>query len=108
MTSASASADDGQAVFSHRMDGDPFQPWCDEASWYPDTARENSLKLLLHLAPYSDLLLVTGESGVGKSLFIKKFIAGAGDAWRMLFLPGGPALDDATLLHSLDQEFSVR
>jgi len=113
MISASASADDsgadgGKAAPSHRMAGDPFQSWCDESAWYPDPTRENSLKLLLHLAPYSDLLLVTGESGSGKSLFIKKFIAGAGDTWRVLSLPGGPALDDISLLESLDQELSVR
>lgn len=108
MTSASASADGGRAALPYRLAGDPFQPWCDENAWYPDPARENSLKLLLHLAPYSDLLLVTGASGSGKSLFIKKFLAEAGDAWRILCLPGGLALDDIALLEALDQELSVR
>lgn len=114
MSSGSASTDDfaqvpGQGALRHRTaGGDPFQSWCDESAWYPDPARENSLKLLLHLAPYSDLLLVTGDEGSGRSLFLSKFVASAGDTWRILALPGGPALDDAMLLESLDQELSVR
>lgn len=109
MSSGSASADDpGQGALRHRTAGDPFQSWCDESAWYPDPARENSLKLLLHLAPYSDLLLVTGDEGSGRSLFLSKFVASAGDTWRILALPGGPALDELMLLESLDQELSVR
>lgn len=109
MSSGSASADDpAQGALRHHTAGDPFQSWCDESAWYPDPVRENSLKLLLHLAPYSDLLLVTGDEGSGRSLFLSRFVASAGDTWRILALPGGPVLDDAMLLESLDQELSVR
>lgn len=102
-----ASAPDFQ---SSRTDqpGDPFQAYCEAPAYYPEAAREQALKLLVHLAPYSDLLVVTGAEGAGKSLLLQRFLAGAGETWRVLSLRGGPAFDDVALIDELDREFSIR
>src|SRR5690606_31988159 len=87
---------------------DPFRKHCDEHSYFSDAAREKRLNLLLHLAPYSDLLLVTGEPGSGKSAFAGRFLAGAADTWRVLVVQGGPDTTDVVSLDYLAQERSVR
>ncbi len=105
MTSTPVTADSPQHGGAR---SDPFPAYCDEYGYYADAAREKRLNLLLHLAPYSDLLLVTGEEGSGKTTFIRRFLAAAGDGWRILTLQGNVALGDAGLLAALDRELSVR
>ncbi|MDR2876665.1 MAG: AAA family ATPase, partial [Chromatiales bacterium] len=87
---------------------DPFQTYCEAAAYFPEVAREQALKLLAHLAPYSDLLLVTGVEGVGKSLFLSRFALEAAETWRVLSLRGGPAFDNVALIEELERAFSVR
>lgn len=107
LDSTAASAQDVETPRADRP-ADPFQAYCEESAYYPEAAREQALKLLVHLAPYSDVVLVTGAEGSGKSLFLQRFLAAAGETWRVLSLRGGPALDDIALVDALDHEFSVR
>lgn len=87
---------------------DPFGSACDARAFYVDAARDKTLNLLLHLAPYSDLLLLTGERGSGKSAMCARFVERAADTWRVFLIKGGPAMDETALLDAMDSELAVR
>lgn len=87
---------------------DPFQSTWRQEYWYNEAVREKRLNLLLHLAPYSAALLVTGDEGSGKTTLLHQFLARAHDTWRICSVQGAPDIDHLTLLDVLDQELSLR
>lgn len=61
--------------------------------FYNEPQRAQCLNFLLHLAPYSnDLLLVCGEKGSGKTTLIKQFLSKASAAWEVCIVELQPNL----------------
>lgn len=54
--------------------------------YYAGAEGQQRLDLLLHLAPYSVLLLVVGEPGVGKTALMRQFVVRANETWRIAAL----------------------
>lgn len=50
--------------------------------FYSDANREQRLDLMQHLAPYSEVLVVIGAPGAGKTMLLRQFVARAGETWR--------------------------
>jgi len=61
---------------------EPFSPVNDEDFFYAETLRAKCLKFLLHLAPYSDALLLTGGRGSGKTSRSLPSLAPPGESVR--------------------------
>lgn len=69
-------------------------------------SRSQRLNLLLHLAPYSDVLLVTGEAGIGKTSLLHQFLLKVDPSWRVCALTAGPKVNNEVLYQSLMREFA--
>jgi septal ring-binding cell division protein DamX/type II secretory pathway predicted ATPase ExeA len=87
---------------------DPFEPRYDEACYFDEAVRAKRLNLLFHLIPYSDVLLVTGEAGSGKTAVLLRLLAGANDSWRICRLQATAEIDGAQLFDILTRDFSLR
>lgn len=72
------------AYLSHfRLREAPFANG-DERYFYADPERTQTLNMLLHLAQYSEeLLVVTGPEGSGKSKLLDQFLARADEGWKV-------------------------
>lgn len=86
---------------------DPFEASWRQEFWYHEKLREKWLILLLHLAPYSAALLLTGEAGSGKTTLLHQFLARVNDTWRICQIQGAPDIDHAEILDTLDKELSL-
>jgi len=72
------------------------EPFADSPSGhflYIGTDGEQRLDLMHHLAPYSPLLVVIGELGVGKTSLLHQFTARAKDNWRTIEVTARPDMD---------------
>jgi general secretion pathway protein A len=87
---------------------DPFRNDAGTAFYFDEAVRVKRLNLLFHLVPYSDVLLVTGEAGSGKSCVLRRLLASAPGSWRVCCLQATATLDDAQLVEMLQKEFSLR
>jgi len=87
---------------------DPFQTPCDDACYFDEAVRAKRLNLLFHLIPYSDVLLVTGGAGSGKTTVLHRLLAGANDSWRVCRLQATAEIGGARLLDLLYREFLLR
>lgn len=67
------------------LTSEPFAGGSDDPSFfYADANREQRLDLMQHLAPYSEVLLVIGAPGSGKTMLLRQFAARAGETWRVV------------------------
>jgi type II secretory pathway predicted ATPase ExeA/septal ring-binding cell division protein DamX len=87
---------------------DPFHTRYDDACYFDEAVRAKRLNLLFHLIPYSDVLLVTGESGSGKTCVLRRLLAGANDGWRICRVQATAEIDGARLLEIVYKEYSLR
>lgn len=87
---------------------DPFRGQLDDTFYFDEAVREKRLNLLLHLAPYSDIVLVTGELGSGKTCMLQRLLARVGDSWRVCSLQATAEIGGERLLEILQKEFSLR
>ncbi len=72
------------------------EPFADTPSghfFYIGTDSEQRLDLMHHLAPYSPLLVVIGEPGIGKTALLQQFTARAKDNWRTIVVTARPDMD---------------
>lgn len=86
---------------------EPFEAAADKEFYYEEAIQEKRLKLLLHLAPYSEVLLITGEQGAGKTCLLDRFVARAGEGWRICRLSATVDMSPDNLLADLDEAFSL-
>ncbi len=84
---------------------EPFSPVHDEDFFYPEAQRAKCLKFLLHLAPYSDALLLTGPPGSGKSCLLQQVAAHCSPSWRICQIEADIASDVNTVLQKLADVF---
>ncbi|HHH35691.1 MAG TPA: AAA family ATPase [Gammaproteobacteria bacterium] len=87
------------------LEREPFGPGIEEDFYYSETQRAKCLHFLLHLAPYSDVLLLTGEEGSGKSSLVQQFIQRASPTWRICALEAGELDGPRRLLEELAEVF---
>ncbi|MCC6207983.1 MAG: AAA family ATPase [Gammaproteobacteria bacterium] len=90
------------------LERDPFGTRNDDAAYFDEAVRAKRLNLLFHLVPYSDVLLVTGEPGSGKTSLLQRLLQGANDNWRICHFQASSEIDAPRLLEILYREFSLR
>ena len=74
--------------------------------FYPEPERVQCLNFLLHLAPYSDgVLLVTGATGSGKTSLLQQFQSKAVENWRICLFTASASDALAVFLRDLQQGF---
>lgn len=88
---------------------EPFSPEpAAKEYFYAEQTRSQRLKLLHHLAPYGELLIVTGEPGSGKTTLLQQFVERAHDTWRLCVVSAHRELDQAQLLDALMEGFAIQ
>ena len=87
----------------------PRDPFADEWSGvaYADEAGKLNLNKLLHLAPYSEVLLVSGPEGVGKSTLLNQFVVGAKKSWKVVHLRASSLMTTEEFLRQIVHGFGL-
>jgi DamX protein len=82
-----------------------LEPFADDFSGAPfiDDSLKLSLNKLLHLVPYSAVLLVTGAEGVGKTTLLKNFIDRASETWRAVNISSSVLISGEEFLRQVIQ-----
>ena len=91
--------------FSDVVDDDFFFSESEEGK-RTSLSRIQRLNLLLHLAPYSDVLLVTGETGIGKTTLLHQFLARVDPSWRVCALSASSTIKPDVVYQCLMREFA--
>lgn len=86
---------------------EPFAPQPDKDFFYSEPTRAQRLKLLHHLAPYGEVLVVTGEAGSGKTALLQQFVERAHDSWRVCVITAHSQLGRGQLLDALMEGFAI-
>ncbi len=91
------------------VDNDELAPSPDRISevTYLEESRKLSLNKLLHLAPYSEVLLLVGEFGVGKTSLLNAFIARAAKTWKTAFITASGLMAPEDLLRAMAKDFAL-
>ncbi len=81
----------------------------DEASSpvYLEESRKLSLNKLLHLAPYSEVLLLLGKQGVGKTTLLRAFIERVATTWRISSISATALMDGSAFLREIAGGFGL-
>lgn len=77
------------------------------AAVYLEESRKLNLNKLLHLAPYSEVLLLLGGQGVGCTTLLKAFVQRAATTWRISFVSASALMDGATFLRRIGNGFEL-
>jgi len=83
----------------------PFSPAIDEDFFYPETQRAKCLHFLLHLVPYSHVLLLTGAVGSGKTCLLHQLQFKSNPAWRICCIDADEVGDIDAILKVLAEVF---
>ncbi len=87
-----------------RVELDPFDDAVGRGGPFTNPDRTLALNKLIHLAPYSELLLLTGPHGVGRTTLAEQFIGRAVDTWRAALVQVRESdLDTDLLLKIIDR-----
>lgn len=100
--------DDAVAQDSDTAPREPFASMPDKGFFYTEPTRAQRLKLLHHLAPYGELLIVTGEAGSGKTSLMEQFVSRAHDTWRLCVIAAYGGLSKGHFLDALIDGFSIQ
>lgn len=90
--------------------GLPSEPFADTATghfYYEDADSAQRLDLMLHLAPYSPLLVIAGKPGVGKTALLQQFVARANQTWRMAVVTARVDMGGDELLRDMARGFGL-
>ncbi len=87
---------------------EPFASMPDKDFFYAEPTRAQRLKLLHHLAPYGELLIVTGEAGSGKTSLMEQFVSRANASWRLCVIAAYGGLSKGHFLDALIDGFSIQ
>ncbi len=84
-------------------------PFADEWGGPPfvDEVSKLNLNKLLHLVPYSEVLLVSGPLGVGKSTLLRQFVVSAKKNWKAVHLHGSSLLTMEEFLRQVVHGFGL-
>ena len=87
---------------------DPFSSADVPALFYADAYRQQQFNLILHLAAYTNLLLIVGPEGVGKTALIRQCLRKVEEQWQICEIKADPHYDHASLLREIGQKFNIR
>ena len=100
--------DDEVTLSSGAVQREPFASMPDKEFFYAEPTRAQRLKLLHHLAPYGELLIVTGEAGSGKTSLMEQFVSRAHASWRLCIIAAYGGLSKTHFLDALIDGFSIQ
>ena len=86
------------------------EPFADTPSghfFYVGADGEQRLDLMHHLAPYSPLLVIIGELGVGKTALLQQFMARAKDNWRITVVTAQLDMDRDDFMASMSESLGL-
>src|SRR3569833_2573221 len=86
---------------------EPFTGPAGPNFFYADANREQRLDLMQHLAPYSEVLIVIGGAGSGKTMLLQQFIARAGETWRTAVVSVHPGMDGEAFTTAVMNAFGL-
>ena len=87
---------------------DPFSKEIHDEFFMLDAQRSQRINMLYHLAQNSELLLVvTGESGSGKTSLLQHFIDMGDDAWRSCVVDANSMMNPEQLLIQIAEGFGL-
>lgn len=75
--------------------------------FYADANREQRLDLMQHLAPYSEVLIVVGAPGSGKTMLLQQFVARAGETWRTVVVSAQAGMSREEFMTQLMDGFGL-
>ncbi len=81
--------------------GSSADPFDGQAPYFREIVREKRLNLILHLASYSEVLLVQGEAGSGRSRFLARIHEHARSSWRSCLIVASPSMSHDILEEKL-------
>jgi DamX protein len=86
----------------------PFSSAAEDDMYYTDPTRQQRLDVLLHLAQNSnELLVVTGEQGMGKTMFLRQFVNNTGEHWKVCQLDGHKMMTEEQFLQRIYMGFEI-
>jgi DamX protein len=86
----------------------PFSAAIENDMYYVEPARKQRLDVLLHLTQYTnELLVVTGEQGTGKTMFLQQFINSAGEHWKICAMQGHKMMTEEQFLQQVYLGFGI-
>jgi type II secretory pathway predicted ATPase ExeA/septal ring-binding cell division protein DamX len=86
------------------------EPFADAPSghfFYVGADGEQRLDLMHHLAPYSPLLVIIGELGVGKTALLQQFMARAKDNWRITVVTAQIDMDRDDFMANMSESLGL-
>lgn len=86
------------------------EPFADTPSghfFYVGADGEQRLDLMHHLAPYSPLLVIMGEQGIGKTALLQQFVARAKDNWRTFVVTARDDMDRDDFMAALSESLGL-
>ncbi len=86
----------------------PFSAAIENDMYYVEPTRKQRLDVLLHLTQYTnELLVVTGEEGMGKTMFLQQFVNSAGEHWKICTVQGHKMMTEEQFLQRVYLGFGI-
>jgi len=86
----------------------PFSSTLEDDMYYDEPTRKQRLDLILHLIQYtSELLVVIGAKGIGKTMFLRQLPKHAGEHWKLCFIDGHKMMNEEQFLLRLYSGFGI-
>lgn len=90
------------------MNRAPFSSSIENDMYYAEPTRKQRLDILLHLTQYTnELLVVIGEQGMGKTMFLQQFINSAGEHWKTCTIQGHKMMTEEQFLQRVYMGFGI-
>lgn len=86
----------------------PFSSAVEDEMYYADPVRQQRLDILLHLTQNtSELLVVIGEEGMGKTTFLNQFLHSAADHWKLCYIESHKMMSEEQFLERVYLGFNI-
>lgn len=86
----------------------PFSAAVENDMYYVEPTRKQRLDILLHLAQNTnELLVLTGEQGMGKTMFLSQFVDNTGEHWKVCQVEGHKMMTEEQFLQRVYMGFEI-
>ena len=76
--------------------------------YYDEPTRKKRLDIIMHLVQYTnELLVVIGEKGIGKTMFLRQLQKQAGEHWKLCLIQGHKMMNEEQFLQRLYTGFGI-